>query len=116
MQMALANCKKIAVENPVCIMASAWRRPDQIIQPYQFGHSTRKATCLWLKNLPPLRPTKIVDPGETDEYGFSIGGALRYATDENGKILSWNDPRTAKERSKTFQGIADAMADQWGTL
>lgn len=69
---------------------------------------------MWLTGLPKLQPTNIVDPNETDEYGFSIGGALRYATDENGKILPWNDPRTAIARSKTFWGIARAMAEQWG--
>lgn len=114
MQMALADCDHVAVENPVCIMSSAWRKPDQIIQPYQFGENARKTTCLWLKNLPPLTPTSIVDPGEIVKGGFSVGASLNYARDENGKILSWNDPRTAKARSKTFPGIARAMAEQWG--
>lgn len=114
MQMALANCGKIAVENPIGIMSSVYRKPDQIIQPYQFGHHVRKATCLWLKGLPPLVPTNVVDPGELDKYGFTVGGAMQMARDENGKIIPWNDPRTAKIRSKTFPGIAKAMADQWG--
>ena len=114
MEMALANCDKVAVENPVCIMSSAWRKPDQIIQPYQFGHHARKTTCLWLKGLPPLEPTEIVDPGDIYKGGFSVGASLNYAKDENGKILPWNDPRTAKVRSKTFSGIAKAMAEQWG--
>lgn len=113
MQMALANCDHVAVENPVCIMSSAWRKPDQIIQPYQFGEHARKATCLWLKGLPLLEPTDIVDPGEIVKGGFSVGASLNYARDENGKIISWNDPRTAKVRSKTFPGIAKAMAEQW---
>lgn len=108
------NCKKVCIENPVSIMSSKYRKPDQYIQPYQFGHPISKKTCLWLTGLPKLKPTNIVDPNVTDEYGFSIGGALRYATDENGKILSWNDPRTAIARSKTFWGIARAMAEQWG--
>ena len=90
------------------------RKPDQIIQPYQFGHHVRKATCLWLKGLPPLVPTNVVDPGELDEHGFTIGGALRWAVDENGKTISWNNPRTAKARSRTFSGIAKAMSEQWG--
>lgn len=115
MQMALANCDKIAVENPVCIMSTCWRKPDQIIQPWQFGEHARKTTCLWLKGLPPLLPTEIVDEGEIVKGGFSVGASLNYAKDENGKILSWNDPRTAKARSKTFPGIAKAMAEQWGT-
>lgn len=114
MQMALADCPKIAVENPVCIMSSAWRKPDQIIQPWMFGEHARKTTCLWLKGLPPLFPTEIVDEGQIVGKGFSVGASLNYAKDENGKILSWNDPRTAKARSKTFPGIAKAMAEQWG--
>ena len=114
MQMALADCQRIAVENPVCIMSSAWRKPDQIIQPFMFGEHARKTTCLWLKGLPKLMPTDIVDPGEIVGKGFSVGASLDMARDENGKILSWNDPRTAKIRSKTFPGIAKAMAEQWG--
>lgn len=114
MQMALADCQRVAVENPVCIMSTAWRKPDQIIQPWQFGEHARKTTCLWLKGLPPLFPTEIVDEGEIVKGGFSVGASLNYAKDENGKILSWNDPRTAKARSKTFPGIAKAMAEQWG--
>lgn len=116
MQMALADVPRIAVENPVCIMSSCWRKPDQKIQPYEYGHHVRKTTCLWLKGLPKLIPTDVVDPGEIDEYGFTVGGALQAARDENGKIIAWNDPRTAKIRSKTFTGIARAMAEQWGGL
>ena len=114
MQMALADCPRICVENPVCIMSSAWRKPDQIIQPWMFGEHARKTTCLWLKGLPPLFPTEIVDEGDIAPGGFSVNASLNYAKDENGKILSWNDPRTAKARSKTFPGIAKAMAEQWG--
>ena len=113
MRMILADCNRIAVENPVGIMSTVYRKPDQIIQPYEFGHPIRKATCLWLKGLPLLKSTNIVST-DLDEYGFSIGGALRWAVDENGKAISWNDPRTAKARSKTFPGIAKAMAEQWG--
>lgn len=113
MKITNADCDHMAIENPVCIMSRLWRKPDQIIQPFQFGHPVRKQTCLWLKGLPELKPTRIVRTKE-DNNGFSYGGALRYARDENGKILPWNDPRTAKERSKTFVGIAYAMADQWG--
>lgn len=114
METALSWCDHVAVENPVCIMSSAWRKPDQIIQPYQFGHEARKTTCLWLRGLPKLIPTKIVGCGEIDRTGHSYGASSAYAVDENGKILSWNDPRTAKIRSRTFRGIADAMAQQWG--
>ena len=114
MEFVNADCEKIAIENPICIMSTEYRKPDQIIQPYQFGHHARKSTCLWLKGLPKLIPTDIVDQGEIDKNGFSRGASLDYATDENGKILPWNDPRTAKARSKTFPGIAKAMAEQWG--
>ena len=114
MQMALADCDRVAVENPVCIMSNVWRKPDQIIQPFQFGEHARKTTCLWLKGLPSLAPTEIVDPGQIVKGGFSTGASLNYARDESGKILPWNDPRTARIRSKTFPGIAKAMAEQWG--
>lgn len=116
MQMALANADKIAVENPIGIMSSCYKKPDQIIQPFQFGHPYAKSTCLWLKNLPKLKPTDICDPERIQSKGKSGGysGTSWYATDENGKILSWNDPRTAKARSKTYEGIARAMAEQWG--
>ena len=116
MLMFMANADRIAVENPICIMSKCYRKPDQIIQPYEYGHSVRKSTCLWLVNLPHLKPTNEIDPGEFDKNGFSINGAMRHAVDENGKIIAWNDPRTAKARSKTFPGIAAAMADQWGGL
>ena len=109
-----ADCDRIAIENPIGYMNSHYRKPDQIIQPYQFGHNARKSTCLWLKNLPKLHYTNIVDPGEIVDGGYSVGASSNYAIDENGNILRWNDPRTAKARSKTFPGIAKAMAEQWG--
>lgn len=109
-----ADIPRVCVENPVGYMSTHYRKPDCIVQPYQFGHHARKSTCLWLKGLPKLIPTDIVDPGEIDKNGFSRGASLDYATDENGKILRWNDPRTAKARSKTYPGIAKAMAEQWG--
>lgn len=113
MRFADSDCPRVAIENPVGIMSSAYRKPDQIIQPYWFGHNARKATCLWLKGLPKLEPTDIVNSGEIVRGGFSVGASLNYARDENGKIIPWNDPRTAKIRSKTFPGIARAMAEQW---
>ena len=116
MEFATANVDKIAIENPVGYMSTHYRKPDCIIQPYEFGHNARKKTCLWLKNLPPLRPTNIVDEGTILPGGFSVGAHANYATDENGKVLRWNDPRTQKARSKTFPGIAAAMAEQWGAL
>jgi hypothetical protein len=113
MRFVKADCQKIAVENPVGIMSTKYRKPDQIIQPYMFGDHARKATCLWLKGLDKLVATDIVEPGEIVKGGFSVGASLNYARDENGKILPWNDPRTAKIRSVTFPGIARAMAEQW---
>lgn len=111
-----ADCDKIAVENPIGYMNTHYRKADQIIQPYEYGHPVRKSTCLWLKGLLHLQPTNIVDYEVLHSKGKSGGysGAAWFVRDENGKILSYNDPRTAKERSKTFQGIAEAMADQWG--
>ncbi len=90
--------KRIAVENPIGIMSTHYRKPDQIIQPWQFGHGETKATCLWLKNLPKLVPTNIVE-GRTPRVHHASPGPNRW-----------------KERSRTYQGIADAMAEQWGKL
>ena len=114
MRMFLANSDRIAVENPVGIMGTAFRKADQIIQPYEYGHHARKTTCLWLVNLPKLVPTNIVDMGEIVGNGFSVGSFSDCARDELGKIIAWNDPRTGILRSKTFPGIAEAMAEQWG--
>ena len=114
MENALAMCDRVAVENPVSIMSSCWRKPDQIVQPYFFGDPWRKSTCLWLHGLPQLTPTNMVEPCETDRYGFPMDFATRFARDEDGKIISWNDPRTAIARSKTPLGLARAMAEQWG--
>lgn len=108
-----AKCKKIAIENPVGVMSSEYRKPDCIIEPYWFGDRARKRTCLWLKGLRPLVPTNIVDYGELNHRGQSRGASADYAV-LDGKILAWNDPRTAKIRSKTFPGVARAMAEQWG--
>lgn len=113
MQMATAPAPMVAVENPVGIMATAYRKPDQIIQPYEYGHYARKATCLWLKGLPKLTPTDIVSPGEIRNGGFSVG-AHADGKDSQGKWLRYNDPKLAKLRSRTFPGIAQAMAAQWG--
>lgn len=114
MEFINADIPRICVENPVGYMSTYYRKPDCIIQPYEFGHPARKTTCLWLINLPPLMPTDVVSPGEILPGGYSVGASACYATDENGKILRWNDPRTAKARSKTYPGIAKAMAEQWG--
>jgi site-specific DNA-cytosine methylase len=111
-----ADCERIAIENPVGIMSSEYRKPNQVIHPYMFGDKARKGTCLWLKGLPNLTPTNIVDMGEIKSGGYSVGASADCARDENGKIIAWNDPRTARIRSKTFPGIAEAMAGQWGKL
>ena len=112
-----ADCPRIAIENPIGYMNTHYRKADQIIQPYQFGHPVSKSTCLWLKGLPKLQPTKIVEPEIIHSKGKAGGfsGASWCVRDEQGKILRWNDPRTAKARSKTFPGIARAMAEQWGS-
>lgn len=109
------DCPHVAIENPICIMSTLYRKPDQIIQPYEYGHPVRKSTCLWLKGLPLLTPVDIVSFEVIHSAGKSGGysGASWMCYDENGKIIPWNDPRTAKARSKTFPGIARAMATQW---
>lgn len=93
-----APIERIALENPISVISSKIRKPDQIIQPWQFGHGETKATCLWLKNLPKLTPTDIVE-GRSDRIHKMPPGPNRW-----------------KERSRTYQGIADAMAEQWGDL
>lgn len=111
-----ADCERIAIENPIGVISTRYRKPDQIIQPYQFGHPVRKSTCLWLFNLPKLTPTKVVEFECIHSNGKSGGysGASWVVRDENGKILSYKDPRVSVIRSKTYLGIADAMAEQWG--
>ena len=110
-----AKCEHIAVENPVGYMNTHYRKPDQIINPYQFGHPVKKRTCLWLKGLPKLQPTDIVEPEEVGKNN-KYSGNLWYAKDENGKALRYSDPQTAKLRSKTYHGIALAIADQWSNI
>ncbi len=103
MKLAKSDIPRIAIENPVCIMSSLWRKPDQIIQPYMFGHMETKATCLWLKGLPPLKPTNDLKE-KTMALPEKERMRLHYLPP---------GPDRWKERSKTFQGIADAMAEQW---
>jgi len=107
-----APIKHIAIENPVCIMSTHLRKPDQIIQPYQFGHEAQKTTCLWLRNLQNLAPTKIVSKGEFFIYpnGKKMSKWMCKPDNEIGKKQPYN---RQKLRSKTFQGIAEAMANQW---
>jgi hypothetical protein len=105
-----AKINKIALENPISIISSEIRKPDQIIQPYEFGHDASKKTCLWLKNLPKLIPTNFIEPR-------IINNKKRWdnQTDSGQNKLAPSNDRW-KIRSKTYQGIADAMADQWGKL
>jgi hypothetical protein len=111
--MALVNAPipKIAIENPIGIMSSRYRKPNQIIQPWQYGHETTKATCLWLKGLPNLMPTNIVSKGEV--VVSKSGNRMSRWYYETSMLPLKNGIR-AKARSVTFQGIADAIADQWG--
>ena len=95
--LAKSGIPRIAIENPVCVMSSLWRKPDQVIQPWQFGHGETKATCLWLTGLPKLTPTDVVE-GREQRIHKMPPSADRW-----------------KLRSATFPGIADAMAAQWGT-
>ncbi len=103
-----SRASKIAVENPIGIMSTKFRKPDQIIQPWQFGHETTKATCLWLKGLPKLKPTNIVSKGERIKYASGRSSPKWH-------IDTWNlsPTKRAIARSKTFPGIAKAMAEQW---
>jgi hypothetical protein len=111
MKLVDSNIPRYAIENPIGIMSSKYRKPDQIVNPWEYGHKVTKATCLWLKNLPKLTPTNIVDKGEI-------------WTAKSGKQMSqWYYDTSClppkereKARNKTFQGIADAMAAQWGKL
>lgn len=103
LELANADIPKICIENPVSIMSTEWRKPEQIIQPWQFGETYQKATCLWLKGLPKLRPTKVVDKGEMVTFASGKTMPKWYAE-------KWG---RGDERSITFQGIADAMASQW---
>lgn len=98
MEFAYGPARYIAIENPIGIMSTEWRKPDQIIQPWMFGHPETKATCLWLINLPKLKPTNIVEGREQKIWKMAPG------------------PKRSKLRSKTFHGIALAMADQWGKV
>jgi hypothetical protein len=105
MALAQAPIPRIAIENPIGIMSTLWRKPDQIVQPWWFGDEATKSTCLWLKNLPRLVPTNAVSPGNF------------YVTPKGKRMPAWyNLPQTknrSKLRSITFPGLADAMAEQW---
>jgi len=115
--LALANApiKHIAIENPIGVMSTYYRKPDQIVNPFDFGDPARKPTCLWLKNLPKLKSTNL---GDAPLFGSSLDMG-EFHTTKSGKVLPkwYNLPPSenrAKIRSKTFPGIAEAMAKQWG--
>jgi len=110
MQIANADCDKIAIENPVGYMNSHFRKPDQIIQPYMFGDPFEKKTCLWLKGLPKLKPTNVVEPPARKEFASGKTMPAWYAD-------AWNlsKEERSKMRSKTFPGFAKAMAEQWSS-
>lgn len=108
MYFALAHCDRIAIENPVGIMSNIYRKPDQIIQPFEYGEPSRKTTCLWLKGLDHLKPTNIVEPSIQTFHcknGRTVTFSYDYGSGSKGH---------GKRRSKTYPGIAKAMAEQWG--
>jgi hypothetical protein len=107
MALATAPIPRICVENPVCIMSSEWRKPDQIIQPWEYGHPEAKKTCLWLKNLSLLAPTNVLELPESGRWSNQ--------TPSGQNKLGPSDDRW-KLRSTTYTGIAAAMADQWGEI
>ena len=111
MAFANADCEKIAIENPVGIMSSEWRKPNQIINPWQFGDAFEKKTCLWLKGLPELTPTNIVEIPPRKKFDSGKSMPSWYAE-------AWHlqKEERAKLRSKTFPGIALAMASQWSDI
>ena len=110
LKLAQADIEHIAIENPIGIMSTQWKKPSQIIQPYQFGDRAQKTTCLWLKNLPLLTPTNIVDSGE-----FHVTKSGKKQPQWYYDAL-WSKTQEGRRtiRSKTFPGIAKAMAEQWG--
>ncbi len=109
MLFANSKCERVVIENPVGIMSSVWRKPDQIINPFQFGDPFEKKTCLWLKGVPKLEPTNIVEPPKRTQFKSGKSMPSWYAE-------AWKLPKEerAKLRSKTFPGIAKAMANAWG--
>jgi hypothetical protein len=106
-----SNIDRVCIENPVGLLSSRWRKSDQIVQPYHFGDEATKTTCLWLKNLPLLKHTNVV--GKGDRVVFSSGKSHpKWYADALAKAKTKEERQTL--RSKTFKGIADAMANQWG--
>lgn len=116
LELACLPCSKIAIENPTGILSRRFRKPDQIINPYEFGHPFKKRTCLWLKNLPLLKATNIVEPEYHYTSNSTRGGLLKDGTRKKSSLPIFKAWDTSKERSKTFKGIAEAMAQQWTNL
>lgn len=115
MRFVNAECNKICIENPVGIMSTHYKKPTQIIQPWMFGHRAQKSTCLWLKGLPPLKPTNIVDKGEFFEWTDKKGKKKRQSLYDYQILQKAKTPEErSRLRSKTFDGIAEAMCNQWG--
>lgn len=119
LKLANANIKHIALENPVGIMSSIYKKPSQIIQPYYFGDEAQKTTCLWLKNLPPLEHSNSINLFNTEITHCNKGEMVSTSTGKTFSKWYWDTSgkkgeERAKERSKTFPGIAKAMATQWG--
>jgi len=111
-----ANVNHIAVENPISCISSRIRKPDQIINPYEFGEDASKNTCLWLKNLPKLKTTKFIEPrivGGKKRWSNQMDNGQNVVYDEDGKTVGWNTDKIKLLRSKTYPGIAKAMAKQW---
>jgi hypothetical protein len=106
-----APIPRVVIENPVGLLSSRWRKPDQIIQPYMFGDEYTKTTCLWLRGVPPLIPTNVVGKGERVVFASGKSHPKWYAD-----ALKLPPSERAKVRNKTFPGIANAMADQWSKL
>ena len=111
-----ARCDLIAIENPVGKLSTSWRKPDQIINPFQFGEPFKKATCLWLKGLPKLKDTDLIEPKYHYTSNSTRGGLLKDGTRKKSKLPIFQAWTSAKHRSKTFPGIAKAMAEQWAGL
>jgi site-specific DNA-cytosine methylase len=108
-----ADCPLIAIENPTGKLNTHWRKPDQIINPFQFGDPFKKRTCLWLKGLPKLTETNLVEPKFHYTSNSTRGGKLKDGTRKKSALPIFKSWDSAKERSKTFSGIARAMANQW---
>ncbi|MVB72350.1 DNA cytosine methyltransferase [Vibrio cholerae] len=111
-----SDCEFIAIENPTGKLNSVWRKPDQIINPFQFGEPFKKRTCLWLKGLPKLVDTDLVEPLYHYTSNSTRGGKLKDGTRKKSNLPIYKPWDSSRDRSKTFTGIAKAMASQWGCL